>query len=238
MPNRIIKESALISRQLAQLSHGAERTFWRLTLIADDFGRFFADPIAIKSRCYPLLADDIKSAQVGAWVDEMVKFGLVKLYTVEQNTYGFFPTWEKHQQRRAVKSKFPDPLADDINCNQLQSNVLGIRGYEDTRIRGSEDTKKEAQAPLDLPGFIDYEVWNSYLEMRKKIRKPPTLRAMQLVIKKLTEVHASGADPNECLNRSIVNSWTDVWPAKNGHAAQANGGDHSERIQQILRRGL
>ena len=64
MPSRVIRESALNSPTLAKLSHGAERLFWRLTIIADDAGRFDAHPTVVKARCFPLLVDTLKTADV------------------------------------------------------------------------------------------------------------------------------------------------------------------------------
>ena len=54
MPNRIIRESCTTSPTLDALSDGAERMFWRLTTIADDYGRFDADPRVLLAKCFPL----------------------------------------------------------------------------------------------------------------------------------------------------------------------------------------
>jgi hypothetical protein len=71
MSNRMIRESALTSPTLARLSHGAERTFWRLTVVADDFGRFNAEPSVVRARCFPLLLEAVKDRAVARWLDEM-----------------------------------------------------------------------------------------------------------------------------------------------------------------------
>lgn len=43
MPNRIIRDKCRTSISLDKLSFGAECMFWRLTTVADDYGRFEAD---------------------------------------------------------------------------------------------------------------------------------------------------------------------------------------------------
>ena len=63
-----------------------------------------------------------------------------------------------------------------------------------------------------LPEFIDKEIWNDYLETRKKKRAAPTERAEVLLMKKLEEFRAAGDDPNEVLKRSIMNGWTGIFP--------------------------
>lgn len=163
MPNRIIKESALTSRSLNGCSPEAERLFWRLILIADDFGRFDAEPVVVRSRCFPLLADAIKSNQVDKWIIELAQFDLVRLYFIEQNKYGFFPAWEKHQQKRALKSKYPEPLADAIICKQMQSNVL----VSETEIVLRDRDRDRHSQPLSLAsGFGEF--WTLYPKKKSK----------------------------------------------------------------------
>jgi hypothetical protein len=121
MPNRIIRESALISETLAQLSHGAERLFWRLTLVADDHGRFDANPAVVKARCFPLLVDRIRTADVVKFLTELSR-ECIHLYTVESRQYGYFPNWLKYQRTYGLKSKFPEPPADSGNVPQIPGN--------------------------------------------------------------------------------------------------------------------
>ena len=54
-----------------------------------------------------------------------------------------------------------------------------------------------------------------YIAMRKKIRKPPTPRAIELVQQKLVKL--AGNDEQlaiAILNQSIVACWTDIYPLK------------------------
>lgn len=108
MPDRFIRESALTSESLAQLSDFAERLFWRLTTVADDFGRFVANPAVIQGRTMPLVAG-VNPKKIFAALQELDGAGAVKLYEAEGRKYGYFPSWEKHQVRRARTSKHPAP---------------------------------------------------------------------------------------------------------------------------------
>lgn len=73
-----------------------------------------------------------------------------------------------------------------------------------------------AIATCDLPPWIDQEAWFAYDEMRKKIRKPMTPRAQELVLKKLAGFEARGFSSTASLNQSVMSSWTDVYEPKNG----------------------
>jgi hypothetical protein len=124
MPNRIIKESICTSEDINSLSPEAETLFYRLIVKADDFGCYHGNIKIVKSTCYPLKADAIKDKQIADWLNELVKAGLIYLYTADDGRqYIKLVKWEKHQQKRATKPKFPLPKSLDINCNQLQANV-------------------------------------------------------------------------------------------------------------------
>jgi hypothetical protein len=56
------------------------------------------------------------------------------------------------------------------------------------------------------------KVFNDYLEMRNKIRKPATERAKELVLNKLQEYSLETAVV--MLENSIIHSWQDVYPLK------------------------
>lgn len=118
MPNRILKESICTSDTLDQLSW-AEEVFWyRLIVNCDDFGRFDARPAILKSRLFPLKSS-VTEKTVKDALKKLSTVGLVTLYEYEGKPYLQLATWEKHQQVRAKKSKYP---AFDPSCNQLISD--------------------------------------------------------------------------------------------------------------------
>jgi hypothetical protein len=141
MPNRIIRDSAKLSPTLAGLSGDEERLFWRLITVADDYGRFLAQPQAVKSLCFPMMADRIRTEKVEAWFKALVVCQLVTTYVVNGQHYGFFTNWEKHQRVRAKESKFPAPSSDNI-CQRLLSNVaVSESGNEDGVVIGIDSRK-------------------------------------------------------------------------------------------------
>ena len=109
MPDRIIRESALLSVTLDALSDGAERLFWRLVLVADDHGRFDADGQVVLARAFPRRVGTLRTECVRAWFDEMWAAGLIEVYRVGERTYARFLTWQIHQRRRDSRPKFPAP---------------------------------------------------------------------------------------------------------------------------------
>ena len=74
--------------------------------------------------------------------------------------------------------------------------------------------KSGAFDSIQIPAFINYETWKGFLDMRKKIKKPFTLHAQDLMLRRLVLMNSSGQDVNNCINKSIINSWSDVYPDK------------------------
>lgn len=111
--------------------------FWRLTTVADDFGRFEADPRVLGSNCFPLKAMNLKIATIKKWFAELCKCNLVQTYVCNGKQYGFFSTWEKYQTRRAKESKFPDPTPESI-CKQMHTDASVFVSEIDIRNSNSQ----------------------------------------------------------------------------------------------------
>ena len=125
MPSRIIKESICTSETIDKLTSEEECFFYRIIVNCDDYGRADARIPVLTSRCYPLKSSDSKKKQVSKMLQSLQKAGLIFLYSEEK--YLQVKTWDKHQQIRAKRSKFPEPQEDDIKRYQMISNVTVIQ---------------------------------------------------------------------------------------------------------------
>lgn len=122
MPNRIIKESICTSEDINELSDKAEIFFYRLMVNCDDYGIIDARPSILRSKCYPLKLDTVKDKDIEKWLHELIKVGLIFIYEKEGRRFLKMTSWEKHQQIRAKRSKYPQPDKADYICNQMISN--------------------------------------------------------------------------------------------------------------------
>ena len=128
MPNRILKESICSSDNVDQLTAFQETFFYRLIVNCDDFGRMDARPKILSSRLFPL--KEVRSNQIEDALRALTSAELVILYEVDGKPFLQMKTWDKHQQVRAKKSKYPSPddgersklLSDDKTCNQMISD--------------------------------------------------------------------------------------------------------------------
>lgn len=127
MPSRILKESICSSDNLDTLSWFEECFFYRLIVNCDDYGRMDARPAILRARLFPL--KDVTNATITKALNALRAAGLVDLYTVSGHPILQLRTWERHQQVRAKKSKYPAntgecndiPESDNI-CNQMISD--------------------------------------------------------------------------------------------------------------------
>jgi hypothetical protein len=84
---------------------------------------------------------------------------------------------------------------------------------------GERETEKKAS--IEIPDWIPKDDWNDFLAMRKAIRKPMTVRAVNMMFTKLGQMKSKGFNVSEVLQRSILNNWSDVYEPKVQQATQS-----------------
>ena len=123
------------SDSIDSLNWFEEALFYRLIVNCDDYGRFDGRPAVIKSRLFPL-KDNITAKSIDAAINKLVSVELVALYVFEGKPYLRLPTWDKHQQIRAKKSKYPSPdmcqISSDIKCNHGMADAPVIQSNPNT----------------------------------------------------------------------------------------------------------
>lgn len=117
----------MTSERVASLSWPAEVFYRRLMSVVDDYGRYFAKPMALRAACYPMQLDRVKDAEIEKWLIESRDARLIKLYDSDGQT--FLELLDFRQQVRAKKSKFPEPVNGSehqmqASAEQTQAIVL------------------------------------------------------------------------------------------------------------------
>lgn len=67
---------------------------------------------------------------------------------------------------------------------------------------------------MELPGFVDKETWNDFVEYRQEIRKPLSDIAQKRMISRLAKLHADGYDANATLDLAMSEGWRGIWPTE------------------------
>lgn len=124
MPNRIIREGITTSEPLAMVSYEAECLFYRLMVVADDFGAFDGRAVIVRAKCLPLR--DSTVAQVGEWLRELAEHSLIVQYESEGKPYLAIPKFR--QRTRANSAKYPLPTDWQTDDGQLTVNGQSSAG--------------------------------------------------------------------------------------------------------------
>lgn len=223
MGSRILKESITTSDDINGLSWFEECFFYRLMVICDDFGRYDARPAILKARMFPLKA--ITDKQVSDALNKLSSAGIVTTYTVEAKPYLQIVAWEKHQQVRNKREKYPSPdkadgnlKSNDFNCNQVKSDDC-LRAHAQNS-NPNPNTNPNTNSitpltPLKRVAYVESEKLNDaileFIEHRKKLKKPMTDKAIKLLINKLYKMTPSEDTQIAILQQSILGGWSGIY---------------------------
>jgi len=141
---RSIHPQARKSGKLAELSDGAERTFWRLITECDDAGRTEDNATLLSATLYPLVSR-IDPPAVEGHLGELEAVGMIHRYERDGHTYlqvHDFTDWQK--PRRPNSSKIPPP-----------------DGAETDAVRNSPDTSRQCPEQSGHVQTVSGTVWNS-----------------------------------------------------------------------------
>lgn len=118
MPNRYIREDAIESEPVNDLTWQGE-VFWRRLLNrVDDFGRFSAHPELLRASLFPLQLVKVSAQDIDRLLVECEEKGLLYTYTVGAKRLLVMNKWE---QGRAKESKYPEP--PEYICQRMQTYV-------------------------------------------------------------------------------------------------------------------
>lgn len=117
-----------------------------------------------------------------------------------------------------------DCIRNDTACMVYQYPIQASVSVSDS-VSDTDAVKKGGDKKKEPVYFPNDKLLNSafldYVEMRKKIKKPMTERAVELAIKKLEELSAlpfSDSMDNDLaiqiINQSVLNSWQGLFPLK------------------------
>ncbi|MFM2200052.1 MAG: hypothetical protein RL769_105, partial [Pseudomonadota bacterium] len=91
----------------------------------------------------------------------------------------------------------------------------------DSDSKNKSDSDSKSDSKNDLPIFINKDLFNSFVEMRVKIKKPLTDKAKELLLKDLTNFeNLRAGNANIALENSIKNSWQGVFEPKPNNQQQ------------------
>ncbi len=124
---------------------------------------------------------------------------------------------EKAKRNREVGKKGGRPATQKEprnNPDGFQKEPTNNPNQNQNQNQNQEKTK----APIGAfapPAWLSVEAWKEFEEHRKRLRKPMTDKARQLIVAELEKLSPDHADAEELLGQSIRNGWLDVFPLRN-----------------------
>ena len=125
MPNRLLREGICSSDPINELTPEEEVLFYRLLVVADDFGHMDGRTSIVKAQCFPL-KETATVARIETWVAGLVRKSMLARYDIEGRPYLAIARWEA---RVRTKPKYPQPTDDSwrdlsAECEQTDDNPL------------------------------------------------------------------------------------------------------------------
>lgn len=203
MSNRLIRDSICSSDTIDELTWFEEVFFYRLIVNCDDFGRTDARPAILKANLFPLKSTTI--SEIEKTLNRLSAVGLIYRYKVNDRPYLQLVTWEKYQQIRSKKSKFPAPdegepvsvcektdntckqmISNAIKCEKVKSNAPVIQSNP---IQSESETKSES---INKPGA----------DKSASVQKQPSVISLILNDKSLYDI-----------TQEQIDHWGELYPA-------------------------
>jgi len=173
----------------------------------DREGRFKWKPRVLKLDVLPY--DQIDFSRV---LDALVTHGFIVKYEFEGDCFGCIPTWSQHQviNNRESISIIPSPeesttcthesRVDDASSTPL---VLAQGEGKGREKEGKRKGSKEG-AIVTRPDFVDEQLWNDWLIIRKKKNAPLTETAWALMAK---ESSRAGWPIEKAIQECCLRNW-------------------------------
>lgn len=160
MPNRILRDGILRSRKVFQLSPQAEVFYRRLMSVADDFGRYHADPTLLLSDCFPLRPSWADEQSMSLWIEECRRAKLVEIYEVDGTKFLEINNF-RQRVRPNQESKFP-PFAGNFRDAR---EISAFARATTTNTTTPPTTKEGGVGETKLP--VGYAFDEQYAEFRQ-----------------------------------------------------------------------
>jgi len=164
MPQRFLKPGLTSSRKWEKCTWQAQSFYVRLLTLVDDYGRYDADPVLLRSHAFPL-REDIRVETIDKLSEETSLAQLVIYYQFSGKRYLQLTNWS--ERARSSHSYYPSPesLGVEIlfggNCESLRVSQNGGDSHSSAAVRCGaqlpESPPKSSSSPSPFEHF-----WRAY----------------------------------------------------------------------------
>lgn len=144
----------------------------------------------------------------------------------ENSDNNFEAVNEKNSSASATSESVDNTDLEPYNTTSREQveNKCATSNEQVTNINKNDKNEKNSKKSI-IGVYTDninlIKAINDFIDMRKQIKKPMTLRAVELMLKDLDKYADNDEIKIEILNQSIQNSWQGVFPLKNKKVANS-----------------
>jgi flagellar motor switch/type III secretory pathway protein FliN len=145
---------------------------------------------------------------------------------IEQQTFTKYRiiticNWTEYQ---GSEQQNEQPVNNKRTTDEQQMNTY-------KNVKKEKNDKNVKNKDMVLPDDIDAELWLAFVEMRRALKKPLTLKAQELILEKLARI---GQNKNDVLKQSIENSWQGVFEIKQGGYPYGNNSGNGKSTKEFV----
>lgn len=143
------------------------------------------------------------------YIKTLESVGMVSLKSNNKFTVVTIEKWALYQSDNSESDS-------KVTAEEQQSNNKGTTKEQQSNtnknVKNDKNVKNVKKIYIEPPELNDAIL--SFIEFRKKIKKPMTDKAINLLIGKLKKLSSNTAEQIEILEQSIMNGWTSIYPLK------------------------
>lgn len=146
---------------------------------------------------------------------------------LDTNNYIYALTTEKQPSVNQVSTKCH--TEDSIGKDSIGKDSIEKEPREVPKKKTPEETiNSTINSYTDNPELK--QALNDFIEMRKRMKKPPTVRALKLCLKKLDDLAIDDFIKTKIVNQSTINCYADFYELKNNKSYTKN----KSKIEELL----
>ncbi|MNW43550.1 hypothetical protein D3C74_207510 [compost metagenome] len=161
-------------------------------------------------------------------IDQLIKEERLKIENTELGTMFTVVNYDEYQGFERYK-KESENGARTLREQPENGSRTDRERSENNNNNVNKDKNDKNDKKKDNTAFKEYtsnailiESLNSFLEFRKKIKKPMTDKAITLLLGNLDKLATADQEKIDILNQSILNGWQSVYPLKENTRGKSN----------------
>lgn len=216
--SRIIKPEFWDDERLATVSMQARLTYIGLWNFCDDYGVTKASLLWLKSRLYPF-DEKVLNKDLERWLIELCNLQRIIKFSVNGDDFYYLPNFLKHQViNRPSKTRYPEP-----SCETIEHSLNNHGALTDEIEVEIEKKEKKKATQIELPDWLNKELWKEFHNHRKAIKSPLTHHAEKLCLDDLKKLVDAGFNQDEIINNTIKSGkWKSFFKPNNNNSRICN----------------